>query len=101
MLATERVARMEEAMVASREAVDGLNEAVAVLVDALDDLTELSGYYGSQDWYDDRAADECGQLPEDLARGVLGEDEAYDVLIDARNAAIGAIEAATSALRVL
>lgn len=104
MKAEERVARisrMEEAMVASREAVDGLNEAVAALVDALDGLTELSSYYGSQDWYADRKADERGQLPADLARGVLGEDEAYDVLIDAREAALGAIEASTTALRAL
>lgn len=97
----ERIRRMEEALVTSREAVDGLSEAIVALVDALDGITELAGYYGSQDWVADRRADERCELPKDLARGVLGEDEAYELLIDAREVSLGAIEAATSALRVL
>ena len=43
-------------------------------------ISELSGYYGSQSWKDDFAADEAGELPPDLERGILSEDGIYDVL---------------------
>ena len=97
----ERIKEMEGAMSASREAVDQLQEAVASLVDAMDDLQALSAYYGSQNWYKDREAYERGRLPRDLACGVLGEDEPYDLLVDAREVALGTLEAATALLRAL
>lgn len=97
----KRIAAMEEALNTSRAAVDQLQDAVSGLVDAMDALRELSEYYGSQLWYKDRGADERGQLPDDLARGVLTEDLPYEVLVDAREAALGALEAATATLRSL
>lgn len=43
-------------------------------------LKSLSGYYGSSAWKRDFAADEAGLLPKKLARGVLSEDEVYNLL---------------------
>ena len=100
-VAIERIAAMEEALSDSRAAVDQLNEAVASVVDALDGLQRLSGYYGSADWYADREMDERGGLPAELERGVLSEDEPYEVLIGAREAALGALEVSTALLRAL
>lgn len=97
----DRITRMEDALNEARAATDQLQEAIAAQVDALDALGQLSQYYGSQAWYDDRKADERGKLPHDLARGVLGEDEPYDVLIDARETALAALEVATATLRAL
>ena len=97
----ERISAMEAALNDSRAAVDQLSEAVAGLVDAMDALQALSAYYGSQDWYADRKADERGKLPAGLERGVLTEDLPYDLLVDAREAALGALEAATATLRAL
>lgn len=97
----ERITAMEEALDASREATELLSEAIAAQAVALDGLRELSGYYGSQAWYKDREADERGKLPESLKRSVLGEDEPYEVLIGAREAALGALEIATAMLRAL
>ena len=97
----ERIKEMEAALDTSREAVDQLSDAVAALVDAMDGLQALSGYYGSQTWFKDREADERGKLPDDLKRGVLSEDVPYDLLIDAREVALGALEAATATLRAL
>ena len=97
----DRISSMEAALDASRAAVGQLSEATVALVDAMDAIQALSEYYGSQEWYQDRKADEQGRLPEGLARGVLSEDLPYDVLVDAREAALGAIEAATATLRVL
>lgn len=97
----ERISRMEDAMNTSREAVDQLQDAIGSLVDAMDSIRSLSEYYGSQQWFKDRGADDRGQLPDDLARGVLTEDLPYEVLVDAREAALGALEVATATLRAL
>lgn len=97
----ERIQAMEEALNVSRDAADQLAEAIAAQVDALDALRQLSSYYGSQDWFKDREADERGRLPEDLERGVLGEDLPYEVLVDAREAALAALEVSTAMLRAL
>lgn len=97
----ERIKSMEEALNVSRDAANQLSEAIAVQVDALDALRQLSSYYGSQDWFKDREADERGRLPQDLERGVLGEDLPYDALVDAREAALAALEVASAMLRAL
>lgn len=97
----ERIKHMERALNESRTATDQLSEAVAAVVDAMDALRDLSAYYGSQDWFADREADERGKLPAGLECGVLGEDLPYEALVDAREAALGAIEASTALLREL
>ena len=43
-------------------------------------LGELEDYYVSQEWKDDFVADEAGELPSDLNRGVLSEDGIYNML---------------------
>ena len=45
-----------------------------------DKIQPLSDYYGSPDWWSDRAADEDGLLPDGLKRDVLGEDMLYNLL---------------------
>ena len=94
----ERIKAMEEALDATTDATSQLSEAIAAQVDA---LRTLSSYYGSQEWFKDREADERGKLPADLKRGVLGEDLPYEALVDAREAALAALEVATAMLRAL
>ena len=43
-------------------------------------IGELEEYYTSDEWKRDFAADEAGQLPENLRRGVLSEDGIYNLL---------------------
>ncbi len=43
-------------------------------------IEELKYYYEGTDWKADFAADERGELPADLKRGVLSEDGIYNVL---------------------
>lgn len=43
-------------------------------------LAELDAYYTSSLWRDDYEADERGELPPDLKRGVLSQDGLYDLL---------------------
>ena len=49
-----------------------------------EDVAELSKYYGSELWKQDFAADEAGNLPPDLKRGVLSEDGIWNLLSDYR-----------------
>ena len=49
-----------------------------------EDVAELSKYYGSELWKQDYAADEAGNLPPDLKRGVLSEDGIWNLLSDYR-----------------
>ena len=49
-----------------------------------EDVAELSKYYGSELWKLDFAADETGNLPPDLKRGVLSEDGIWNLLSDYR-----------------
>ena len=44
------------------------------------DLDDLREYLDSGQWREDYEADERGELPEDLKRGVLTEDAIWDLL---------------------
>ena len=48
------------------------------------DLKVLNKYLGSEERKADRQADEAGQLPDNLRRGVLSEDGIWDLLVDHR-----------------
>ena len=43
-------------------------------------LRLLDDYYSSGEWREDYEADERGELPPDLKRGVLSQDALYDLL---------------------
>ncbi|WP_027377046.1 DUF4298 domain-containing protein [Kaistella palustris] len=42
------------------------------------EFNTLLDYYGSEKWYKDREDDSAKMLPEELPRGVLGEDAVSD-----------------------
>lgn len=81
----DRIARIQEmeahldrvsAVLRNTEA--GLPELLAVQ----DSVRHLSAYYSSPLWREDFQADEAGELPKDLHRGVLSEDAVYDLLTE-------------------
>ena len=43
-------------------------------------LRLLEAYYTSGEWREDYEADERGELPPDMKRGVLSQDALYDLL---------------------
>lgn len=73
------------------------------LLDTLDahniDYTTLRDYYTSEQRQQDLLADEQGLLPPTLKRGVLSEDELYDLMGDYREIAFRMIELGTKMLR--
>ena len=61
----------------------GLEEVVGEYEDFKDELEVLKDYMDSGEWKEDYEADEAGQVPSDLKRGVLSEDGLYNLLQDA------------------
>ena len=81
MTQIERIAKMESIL---QEAADTLGQFGSVLerYEAIQSqIMALKAYYSSQEWQDDYACDTAGLLPPDLRRGVLSEDEVYDLLL--------------------
>ena len=77
-----RIQEMEQIFTAAKNAFDeGIfrPEEDAEQGEMLRILTE---YYESPLWKDDYAADERGELPGNLLRGVLSEDGLYNLLTD-------------------
>lgn len=80
-----RIVKMEENMDAAREAVDRLSAALEQYEAVQKKYFELENYYGSYQWMKDYEDDEAGRLPQDLKRGVLSEDAAYDLITEHRD----------------
>lgn len=78
----KRIKEMEQCLDISRSAVDKLSEALAEYVEKHDAIKKLMDYYESGLWRTDFEADEAGELPADLKRGVLSEDAVYDLITD-------------------
>lgn len=81
----ERIARMEQALDASAQAVSALASALELYQQTLPALQSLTEYYSSPLWMADFEADEAGLLPACLKRGVLSEDVVWNLLADHRN----------------
>lgn len=91
-----RITKMEECLDESANALAKASEALDELEVTLCAFDKLSRYYGSAQWMKDFEADEAGKLPEELKRGVLSEDGAYDVIVGYRDLAVRMIRLAAS-----
>ena len=81
MTQIERISKMESIL---QDAADTLGQFGSVLerYEAIQSqIMALKAYYSSQEWRDDFACDAAGLLPPNLRRGVLSEDEVYDLLL--------------------
>lgn len=99
MLRVERIKEMERAL-------DRQSELLARLETLLDELQEaeaayaaLVDYYFSADWREDCAADERGELPAELRRGVLSEDGIYNLICAYQSATARLVETAAMRLK--
>ena len=80
--AISRVQEMETILNGCRAELDALSAAIGRYADLLQEQRKLFRYYGSLEWHADREADEDGELPCNLPRGVLSEDAVYDLITD-------------------
>lgn len=82
----DRVARMEQIFDALKAALDDAatcGDRGALCSPAASEMKNmLVHYYESGQWLRDFEADERGELPHGLKRGVLSEDGIYDLLCD-------------------
>ena len=69
----ERISYYERLMAQLERAVVAAEEAAPL-------AAELEAYYTGPRWKEDFAAEEAGQLPADLKRGVLSEDGIWNLL---------------------
>ncbi len=76
----KRIWEMEERFDLCRGAVSELALALERYEGALGELGILTDYYEGGLWLEDFEADEAGELPPELKRGVLSEDGVYDLL---------------------
>ena len=74
----DRIREMEERMDRVARWIDTMKQQSSVQAD----VYELSAYYESDLWMEDYEADEAGELPDDLKRGVLSEDGLYNLLAE-------------------
>ena len=94
----ERIEDMEEALDASKAAIEKLSEALSEYESVQDRFDALLDYFGNGQWRDDFEADEEGLLPDGLKRGVLSEDAVYDLITDNHDLAVRMLKVITAAL---
>ena len=83
LLQIERIKWMEQRFNNALAAImDGTTDSLKTIKE---DIAELNKYYSSELWKMDFAADETGNLPPDLKRGVLSEDGIWNLLADYRD----------------
>ena len=78
----ERVRSMEEDFKMVRDIMNEMEEAVSRFESVQEHIGHLSSYLENGQFLKDFEADERGELPKDMPRGVLSEDALYELLED-------------------
>lgn len=94
----ERIQAMEERLDRCVEASDRLSAACRQWKEIAEESRALEQYYLWGEWREDYEADERGELPDDLIRGVLSEDAVYDYISDRQELAKELLRTALAAL---
>ena len=95
----ERIQVMEALLDQASAAVQGLGEALDAYEAAQVALRSLGEYLASEEWISDYEADEAGELPADLKRGVLSQDAVYDLLAEDQDQAARMLDIVAGRLR--
>ncbi|MBR0139778.1 MAG: DUF4298 domain-containing protein [Firmicutes bacterium] len=95
----ERIKKMEKLMDGVGAAVSDMNRALDDFEGILDAVASLEAYYSGEDWMKDFEADEAGELPKDLKRGVLSEDGLFDLLDEEKQVFVRMMELCTEYLK--
>ena len=75
-----RVREMEERYDRLTRVITSMEDALAAYARVRPDLEALQEYLDSGQWKADFEADEAGEIPAGVKRGVLSEDGLYDLL---------------------
>ena len=94
----ERIKQMELRLDRASSVVMELSAALENYNEVQDDISQLAAYYSSDEWKQD-FADEAGELPPSLRRGVLSEDAIWNLLTDNKELTVRLLETVTAILR--
>ncbi|NLK67286.1 MAG: DUF4298 domain-containing protein [Campylobacteraceae bacterium] len=81
------------------ENLQELNKALNEIKELIPKYQSLIEYYYSEQRDKDLSADEKGEIPEKLNRGVLSEDAIYNTILDSQDTAIKMLEIAILMLK--
>ena len=96
--AFSHITHMEDIMTRQEKNIEKLDAVLRELDGCQKDYEALSTYYYSERRMQDLEDEENHRIPDDLKRGVLSEDEVYNLFLDTHDAAIHMME---TALRLL
>ena len=71
---------MEENLDIAKKALEDFEKSLENFLAVQKNIKELSDYYFSRQWMADYDADNRGEIPQNLKRGVLSEDAAYNII---------------------
>lgn len=94
------ITKMENIMVQQTNMLKDLNQLLDTLDTQRTDYQTLLNYYYSDQRAQDLADDANHLIPETLHRGVLSEDELYDLMGDYRDTAIRMMEIALQMIKI-
>ena len=95
----EHITEMENIMVRQEKTLQKLLPVLEELDVQQEDYEALSRYFYSEQRSRDLADEEKHLIPEDLHRGVLSEDEVYNLFLDSHDAALKMIQTALNMLK--
>lgn len=95
----KHIIEMENIRVSQEKTLKKLDEVLKELEDKHKDYQALVKYYYSDKRYEDIEDDQKGLIPDDIRRGVLSEDEIYDLMMRFQENSISMIEIALKFLK--
>lgn len=93
------IEKMENIMVSQENTIKKLQEVLDNLDRGIKDYKALNKYYYSEKREEDLKDEENHLIPEEMHRGVLSEDEVYNLFLDTHDAALHMIETALKLLK--
>ena len=91
----QRIIEMEFNLSEIKAAIDEVKDQIERLQFLRERAKALYSYYGSEEWFKDRAT----KLPEGMKAGILSEDLIYDSITDLRDTAFTMLEFGTEILK--
>ncbi len=76
----KHLSEMEEIFDKVLQTQSAFEKAIEEYRELQSEIGKLEEYYSSEQWKEDFAADERGEIPADVKRGVLSEDGIYNML---------------------
>lgn len=95
----EHISKMEDIMVKQEKDIKDLTDILNKIKNSDKEYKKLFDYYYSEQREKDLEDEEKHLIPENINRGVLSEDEVYNLILDTHDTALEMIEVALDLLK--